>query len=142
LEKAIIIYGSSTGNTEKLAQILAKDLEQRFTVTLKDVVDAQPKDMVANDLIVLGSSTWSDGELQEDFQDFYDEMTSVDLKGKKAAVFGTGDSSWDEFCGAVDILEQKVKEVNGQIIIPGFKWDGDLSEQAAAEIIEWGKNLN
>lgn len=65
-------------------------------------------------------------------------MNSADLKGKKAAVFGTGDSSWDEFCGAVDIIEQKVKEVNGQIIASGFKWDGDLSEQAAADIIEWG----
>lgn len=142
MEKAIVIYGSSTGNTEKLAQILAKDLEQRFSVTLKDVVDAKPKDMEDKDLIILGSSTWNDGELQEDFQDFYDEMDSVDLKGKKAAVFGAGDSSWDEFCRAVDIIEQKVKEINGQIIIPGFKWDGELSEQASADIIEWGKNLH
>jgi len=35
--------------------------------------------MVANDLIILGSSTWSDGELQEDFQDFYDGMNSAGL---------------------------------------------------------------
>ncbi|MEN6350728.1 MAG: flavodoxin [Syntrophomonas sp.] len=139
---AIVIYGSSTGNTEKLAQVLAEELQQNFSVILKDVVDADPKDMADKDLIVLGASTWNDGELQEDFLDFYDEMDSVDLKGKKAAIFGTGDSSWDEFCKAVDILEEKVKGMHADLIAPGFKWDGELSEQAAADIREWGKKLH
>lgn len=142
MAKAIIIYGSSTGNTEKLAQVLAEELRHNYSVTLKDVVDADPQDMIDKDLIVLGSSTWNEGELQEDFQDFYDEMDSVDLKGKKAAVFGTGDSSWDEFCRAVDIIEEKVQELNAQLAAPGFKWDGDLSEQAASDIREWSKNFH
>lgn len=142
MEKAIIIYGSSTGNTEKLAQFLAKELEQRFSVTIKDVIDTQPQDMLDKDIVILGSSTWYDGELQEDFQEFYEVMDTVDLNGKKAAVFGAGDSSWEQFCRAVDILEEKVAEINGRLVVPGFKWDGDIYEQAATEIKEWGKQLH
>lgn len=139
---AIIIYGSSTGNTEKLAQILAEELQKNYAVSLADAADANPQDMLDKDLVVLGSSTWSDGELQEDFRDFYDGMDSVNLKGKKAAVFGTGDRAWDQFCRAVDIIEEKVKNLNAELVAPGFKWDGDLSEQAAADIKEWVKKLH
>ena len=90
MEKALIIYGSSTGNTEKIAQVLAQELKTRFDVTLLDVTDAEPRDMTTNDVLLLGSSTWYDGQLQEDFQEFYDSMDEVDLKGKRVAVFGTG----------------------------------------------------
>ena len=142
MEKAVIIYGSSTGNTEKLAQILAEELEQRFSVTLLDAVDAVPEDMADNDMIIFGSSTWYDGELQDDFQEFYDGMETVDLSGKKVAVFGTGDSMWDEFCQAVDTIEERALEMKAQIVVPGFKWDGDLCEEAIDSIIDWSRQLH
>ncbi|HRY13794.1 MAG TPA: flavodoxin [Syntrophomonadaceae bacterium] len=142
MEKALIIYGSSTGNTEKIAQVLAQELKTRFDVTLLDVTDAEPRDMTTNDVLLLGSSTWYDGQLQEDFQEFYDSMDEVDLKGKRVAVFGTGDSSWDEFCAAVDILEEKVLELNAEIMAPGFKWDGEVTEEALPDIRTWASKLH
>ena len=142
MEKALIIYGSSTGNTEKIAQVLAQELKTRFDVTLLDVTDAEPRDMTTNDVLLLGSSTWYDGQLQEDFQEFYDSMDELDLKGKRVAVFGTGDSSWDEFCAAVDILEEKVLELNAEIMAPGFKWDGEVTEEALPDIRTWASKLH
>ena len=142
MEKALIIYGSSTGNTEKIAQVLAQELKTRFDVTLLDVTDAEPRDMTTNDVLLLGSSTWYDGQLQEDFQEFYDSMDEVDLKGKRVAVFGTGDSSWDEFCAAVDILEEKVLELNAEIMAPGFKWDEEVTEEALPDIRTWASKLH
>lgn len=142
MEKALIIYGSSTGNTEKIVQVLAQELKTRFDVTLLDVTDAEPRDMTTNDVLLLGSSTWYDGQLQEDFQEFYDSMDEVDLKGKRVAVFGTGDSSWDEFCAAVDILEEKVLELNAEIMAPGFKWDGEVTEEALPDIRTWASKLH
>lgn len=142
MAKAIIIYGSSTGNTEKLAHILAGELKQRFSVTLLDAVDAVPEDLIDNDIIIFGSSTWYEGELQDDFQEFYDGVDTLDLAGKKVAVFGTGDSTWDEFCQAVDTIEGKARQMNAQIVVPGFKWDGDLNEEAFDSIIDWGKQLH
>lgn len=142
MEKALIIYGSSTGNTEKIAQVLARELEPRFNVTLLDVVDAEPKEMMANEVVLLGSSTWNDGQLQEDFQEFYDSMEEVDLKGKRVAVFGTGESDWDEFCAAVEILEEKARDLHADIMAPGFKWDGEVTEEALPDIKTWAAKLH
>jgi len=142
LERAIIVYGSNTGNTESLAEALAEELQSRFDVTVQRVTDVAPEDVLDYDLIVLGSSTWNDGELQEDFQDFYEEMDRLDLSGKKVAVFGPGDSSWDEYCRAVDLLEEKSRELKADLIAPGFKWDGDVDEEAIAEIKKWASKLH
>ena len=97
MERAIIVYGSNTGNTESLAGAVAEELQSRLDVTVQNVADISPDDILDYDLILLGSSTWNEGELQEDFQDFFEEMDRLDLSGKKGAVFGPGGSSWEEY---------------------------------------------
>ncbi len=142
LGKAIIVYGSNTGNTEILAGALSEELNTRFDVTTRNVIEVRPEEILDYDLIVLGSSTWNEGELQDDFQYFYDEMDEVDLTGKRVAVFGPGDSSWDEYCRAVDILEEKSIELKADLVTTGFKWDGDIDETAIKEIKKWGSQLH
>ncbi|MGI6551088.1 MAG: flavodoxin [Syntrophomonadales bacterium] len=142
MEKAIIVYGSNTGNTETLAAALSEELKSRFDVTTRNVIDISPQDIINYDLIVLGSSTWNEGELQDDFLDFYDEMDQLDLTGKKVAVFGPGDSNWDEYCRAVDILEDKSRQLNANLVTPGFKWDGDIDEEAITEVKKWASKLH
>jgi flavodoxin I len=142
LERAIIVYGSNTGNTESLAGAVAEELQSRLDVTVQNVADISPDDILDYDLILLGSSTWNEGELQEDFQDFFEEMDRLDLSGKKVAVFGPGDSSWEEYCRAVDLLEEKSRELRADLIAPGFKWDGDIDEDAIAEIRKWASKLH
>ncbi|MGI6512831.1 MAG: flavodoxin [Syntrophomonadales bacterium] len=142
MERAIIVYGSNTGNTESLAGAVAEELQSRLDVTVQNVADISPDDILDYDLILLGSSTWNEGELQEDFQDFFEEMDRLDLSGKKVAVFGPGDSSWEEYCRAVDLLEEKSRELRADLIAPGFKWDGDIDEEAIAEIRKWASKLH
>ena len=94
------------------------------------------------DVIVLGSSTWGDGELQDDFVDFYDKMDKVSLTGKKAAVFGPGDkeSYPDTYCEAVNILEERLKKCGAEIIVKNFKVDGDI--EPVMEVAEsWGEEI-
>ena len=58
------------------------------------------------DLLVLGSSTWGAGELQDDWYGFLDQLKAQDLSGKKVALFGCGDSGSypDTFCDAVGLI--------------------------------------
>lgn len=140
MEKALIIYGSSMRNTKTLAQILGQELSERYLVTLKEVSAIKHQDIVENDMVILGSSTWNNGELADDYKDFYDQIGPVDLKGKKAAIFGTGCTWWDEFCG--DMVEQMAESWNATIIYPWFQWYGDLSEQVIKEMREWAKIFN
>ncbi|MBM7624552.1 flavodoxin [Sporohalobacter salinus] len=143
MKKAIIVYGSTMGNTEELAIKLEEVLSSNYDTFIKDVVNVAPEDLNEFDLILFGSSTWGAGELQDDFLDFYDRLSGIDLSDKQAAVFGPGDTSYgDMFCQAVDILEDKLKDLGAEIITEGFKWDGEITSEAKEEIEIWADNLS
>ena len=90
MAKAILIYGTITGNTETLSKGVAERLRKDgVEVTVKDAVEANVNDYA---LIVFCCSTWSEGELQDDFIDFYDKMKGIFFARKKAAVFGPGEN--------------------------------------------------
>ncbi len=141
--KAVLIYGSTTGNTESLSEEVAKGLRKGgMEVTVMDVANADINKLADFDLIVLGCSTWGDGELQDDFIDFYDVMTKESFEGKKTAVFGPGDSDMypDYFCEAVIILETKLKECGAKVLVESLKVDGDV-EPALADAESWGLSI-
>ena len=74
------------------------------------------------------------------FISLYDEMEGVSLSGKKAAAFGPGDSSYDMFCEAVNLIEKRLKECGADVIAPSLKVDGDI-EAAEDQARQWGKHL-
>ena len=143
MAKTILIYGSTTGNTEALSEHVAAGLEQGGAdVTVKDVADTGVDELASYDAIVFGCSTWGDGELQDDFIDFHADLDGASLDGKKAAVFGPGDSDDypDTFCEAVDILEKTLRDSSAEIVAESFKIDGDV-EPAFGDAEAWGLNV-
>ena len=146
MKNTILLYGSTTGNTETLAGYVEEGLQKgELEVTKKDVTEASIEDIVNSDLIVLGCSTWGEGELQDDFIDFYDEIErkKVDLSGKKVAVFGPGDSDMypDTFCEAVNILTKRLKECGAELVTESYKVDGDV-EDVKEEAEAWGLKVS
>ena len=141
---ALIVFGSTTGNTEATAEMIENILKEKgVDVTVKNVVDAKVGELGKDyDLTVLGSSTWGDDEIefQEDFQSFYDELDDADLKDKKVALFGCGDSSYEYFCGAVDLLEDKMKELNAKLVNEPLRIDGEVDD-AEDEIQGWATEI-
>ncbi len=140
MANVILIYGSTTGNTEELSGHVAVGLKQvGAEVMVKNVTEASVDELADYDAVVFGCSTWGAGELQDDFIDFYDGMDGVSLEGKKAAVFGPGDSEDypDTFCEAVDILEEALKKCGAEIVAESLKVDGDV-EPAFEESEAWG----
>lgn len=137
--KAIVIYGSTTGNTEEVANYVGAGLKEAgHEVVVKNVATATPQELVNYDIIALGSSTWNEGLLQDDFQPFYDNMNGIDLTGKKAIVFGCGESIYEHFCVAVDTLENKLKELGATISATSMKIDGDIGPHLQ-EAQDWAK---
>lgn len=142
--KALIVYGSTTGNTEKMASIIKQTLDKcGFETDMKEVIQAVPQDLKAGyDLLLLGCPAYGEDtiELQQDFEEFYEEMDSIELKGEKFAVFAPGDSSYENFCGSVDILEDKMKELGGEMVMDGLKIDGDPMD-SRSEVVNWAKDI-
>ena len=82
--KVILVYGSTTGNTEMLAEHVAAGLERGLaSVTVKNVTEASVDELADYDAIVFGCSTWGEGDLQDDFVDFHEAMNGVSLEGKR-----------------------------------------------------------
>ncbi|WP_419657288.1 flavodoxin [Desulfosarcina variabilis str. Montpellier] len=144
MKKALIIYGSTTGNTEDMAGMVKAELEQlEFEAEVKDVTQAQVGDLTAeHDLLLLGCPAYGDDEieLQEDFADFYEKLNGLKLDGKPFAVFAPGDSTYEHFCGSVDMLEEKMGELGGKLVTDGLKIDGDPGD-ASGEIADWTKSI-
>lgn len=105
MKKIGIFYGSSTGNTEYIAKLIAKKLGVESS-DIFDVAKADVAKLSNYDILFFGSSTLSLGELQDDWDSFIDQVKKADLKGKKVAVFGLGDgaSYSDTFCDAIGII--------------------------------------
>lgn len=102
--KTGIFYGSSTGTTADVACRIAKALGVA-DADIHDVADTAPSKLGDYDFIILGSSTYGSGELQDNWYDFIAGAEELDLRGKKIAVFGCGDESMsDTFCEAVGII--------------------------------------
>jgi flavodoxin short chain len=112
MKKGLIIYGSTTGNTEDMAGTIGQVLQDSGVETeIKDVSDAEVGDLTSDyDVLVLGCPAYGDDtiELQEDFEEFYEQIDGIKLDGKKFAVFAPGDSSYKYFCGSVDMLEERL----------------------------------
>ena len=100
-----IFYGSTTGCTEDAANQIA----QTLGIDAADIhnVGSTSADAVMDyDTLLLGSSTWGCGDLQDDWYDFLSSLQTLDLSGKKVGLFGCGDSDSypDTFCGALGQL--------------------------------------
>jgi flavodoxin I len=90
MKKIGVFYGSSTGNTE----LVADKIQILFGEELVDVhnIDSiEVKDVESYQYLIFGTSTWGMGDLQDDWEDFLSLLKEVNFKGKKLALFGLGD---------------------------------------------------
>jgi len=128
-----IFYGSTTGNTEKIAQNIKANLEPGL-VDIYNVKNATIHDIEKYENIILGSSTWGKGILQSDFENFlHNILKKANLKNKKIAIFGTGDSaiypeSFADSMGIIfDALEGKGVTFVGEFPTDGYHFASSLS---------------
>lgn len=163
MKKIGIFYGSSTGTTEAVARTIAEKLH----VKNEDVHDASKltKALVEKyDVLILGTSTWGDGELQDDWYDALKILAGMNLAGKCVALFGCGDSDSysDTFCDGMGIIHEDLKATGckfcGWMPTDGYTFDNskavvdgkfvgvaidDVNEEnkTDARIDEWIKTL-
>lgn len=106
MKKIGIFYGSSTGTTAELAQKIAKAVGAE--AHCYDVADADPASVADFDVLLLGSSTWGIGDLQDDWEGFLPKLAEQNLSGKVVALFGCGDSDSypDSFCEALAQIKE------------------------------------
>lgn len=130
MKKIGIFYGSSVGNTRFVAEKLTNLIPES---ELNPVETASKSDIEKYDFLILGTSTWGIGNLQDDFETFVETLMESDLKGKTIALFGLGDQFTypDTFCNGMGKLYNLIKNKGCNFI---GKWpidEYDFSESNA-----------
>ena len=92
MNKIGVFYGSTTGTTEDLARRIAEKLDVP-SAHIYDVSKLTEALVGEYDVLVLGSSTWGAGELQDDWYDGIKILKKCDLSHKYVALFGCGADS-------------------------------------------------
>ena len=131
MNTTIVISGSSTGTCEAIAEKIASKLGCE-TVNVQDLT----ADIInAHQNLLLGTSTWGAGELQDDWYDGLKTLQDADLGGKTIAFFGCGDceSYSDTFVGGMGELYNGIKD-SGARFIGSVDTDGYTFDDSEAVV--------
>lgn len=135
MKKTGVFYGSTTGTTESVARMIANKLG----ISSGDVYDVSKltADVAGSyEALILGTSTWGDGELQDDWYDGIKVLKGMDLSGKTVALFGCGDSESyaDTFCDGMGILFNDLRDSGCRFI--GAVSDADYTYCSSAAVTD------
>lgn len=133
MKKTGVFYGSTTGTTESVARLIAEKLGISSS-DVHDVSKLTAGQADAYEALILGTSTWGDGELQDDWYDGIKILKGMDLSGKTVALFGCGDSESysDTFCNGIGLLYEELKSSGCRII--GAVPDTDYSYGSSVSV--------
>ena len=127
-----LFYGSSTCYTEMVAEKIATQLGAD-NVDVFNIADEPMVTAESYQAVIMGIPTWDYGELQEDWEEIWDEIDGVDFKGKTVALFGLGDQvgypEW--FLDALGYLHAKLASL-GAVLVGYWPADGYEFEQSKA----------
>ena len=134
MSKIGLFYGSTTGKTESAAEMIQSEFGGDGVVTLHEIADVDNSNFAEYECIIIGCPTWDVGELQADWQGYYDDLDDADFSGKKVAYFGTGDQMGyaENFQDAMGILEEKISSLGGKTV-GHWSTDGYEHEESKAE---------
>ena len=139
MKRILILYASSTGNTEEIARLLNKSLDKdHFEVTLKnlEMEESEAKLLLEYDGILFGTYTYDDGDLPFETEVFSDYLDTIDLSGKVIGLFGSGDTSYSQFCQAVEEMKENFRRTQAVVIDTTVKIDLDPQDEEDFEAIK------
>lgn len=126
--KSAVIYATMSGNTREVAELIAAEAKAELVP-----MSATPPDLSGYDLLFIGSYTWGQGETPDIVKDF---AIGLGYKPDHVAVFGTGDTQWTYYCGAVDRLAKFYESK-----YPTLKIEQSPRGHQASIVTEWTREV-
>lgn len=132
-----VIYWSQTGNTERMAELIAKGIEERGkSAELVELSGVSIDDLKDEEVIIFGSPAYGAEELEETEVEPFVASLEGNINGKKVALFGSwgwGDGAW------MKDLEERIKSYGAELIGEGLTVKELPEGEDEARCIEFGK---
>jgi len=113
-----LFFGTQTGKTEDVASAVG----EAAGVEAQDIGEQSAADLAGFDGLIVGLPTWNTGADSERsgtaWDEYLEEIKTLDLCGKPVAVFGVGDSVGygDNFCDAIEELHNTFQAAGAKMI--------------------------
>ena len=163
MKKIGLFYATKADKTTWVAEKIQKEFG-KDKIEVVPIEQAWQNDFAAYDCFIVGASTWFDGELPTYWDELLPELRTLQLKGKKVAIFGLGDQAKypDNFVDGMGILADVFEEDGATLVgftstegykfnksraLRGNQWCGlviDLDNQAELtdkRVREWCKEI-
>ena len=136
-----VISASQTGNARRVSEQLRDDLTTAgLSVTLVNAGDYKFKQIAQEKLLLVVASTQGEGEPPEEAVALHKYLFSKkapQLTGTAFAVFGLGDTSYENFCQTGKDFDTRLGELGAERLLD--RTDADVDFKAAAEA--WRKQV-
>ncbi len=129
--KALVLYGTESGNSEKLADRTAKEAKKKgIAATVKNMSDLKPADLAKHQNLMVVVSTWGDGEPPDTATAFYKEFMAMDqrLPDLKFSVCSLGDTSYEKFCQTGKDIDAKLEALGAKRVAARVDCDVDYED--------------
>jgi sulfite reductase (NADPH) flavoprotein alpha-component len=130
-EPLTILFASQTGGAEKAAKMLAKSAKTRgYNVTIKDMGDTKPADLVEAKRLCVIASTYGDGEPPDRAKDFWTALSNGAPRMEQThfSVLALGDSNYPKFCEFGRNLDVRFEELGAKRFSDRRECDGDWAD--------------
>ncbi|MDF2376372.1 MAG: assimilatory sulfite reductase (NADPH) flavoprotein subunit [Verrucomicrobiales bacterium] len=127
-----ILYGSESGNAEKLAGDMKKAAEKaNFKARIVNMADAKPVDLKKADNLLVIVSTWGEGDPPDSATSYYEAFMSdamPQLPNLKYSVCALGDTSYEHFCKIGKDFDERLSKLGGERVYDRADCDVDYEE--------------
>jgi flavodoxin I len=135
MAKIAIIFGSSTGNTEYVANKVLRAFGED-NAELHNIRDPEAFETLRSaDRLVCCLSTWGAGDMQDDWDERIGDLERIDFSGKRVAIVGLADQQNypDTFADGVAVLARIVRQNGGMVLgatsSEGYNFTASRAEQ-------------
>jgi uncharacterized iron-regulated membrane protein/flavodoxin len=130
----LILYGTVTGNAERLANRLAARLRaQGIVARVRDMAHCQANVLTQASCVLFVMSTYGDGEPPDDAAPFWKAVVlgnGFDLRGIKFSVLALGNTTYDQFCKCGRDLDAALERHGGIRFYPRVDCDAEYDVPA------------
>jgi sulfite reductase (NADPH) flavoprotein alpha-component len=128
--KLTVLYGSESGNAEKLAGVIAKTAEKDgFKAVVASMGDAKPATLAKAENLLVVVSTWGEGDPPDNAVSYHEGFMSdamPKLAGVKFSVCGLGDTSYEHFCKMGKDFDTRLAALGAERVHPRADCDVDF----------------
>ena len=127
-----ILFGSQTGNSERLAKRAAKEAGKRgFAPTIFDFANYPITQLASEERLLIVTSTYGDGEPPDSAGAFWNSLNgeaAPRLSRTRFSVCALGDSNYPKFCAYGKAVDARIESLDAQRVFPRVDCDVDFEE--------------